>query len=296
MELRSACFLALDALRAQLGDDLAFQGALQAGFSVGGTRVPFLNRQKGIYRAAAQSGPAALAIQTSARSPYADADTGSGWIYDYRAGDPDQPDNRALQAAHDLQVPLVYYVATRPGRYTAEYPVYVTANDRAARCVLVQRGVMASVGSTPEPQLPDDEIARVYAFREARVRVHQRRFRGRVLVAYQDQCAVCRLKETRLLDAAHIIGDLEERGEPEITNGVSLCSIHHRAFDQDLVGITPDYDVRVSRRLLDDEDGPMLELLKGFDRRPIVVPERRAAQPDRDRLAIRFERFLARTA
>jgi putative restriction endonuclease len=297
MELRSACFLALDALRAQLGgDDLRYDGALRPGFSFGGVKVPFFNRQKGIYRAAAQSGPAALAIQTSANSPYADADTGAGWIYDYRAGDPNQPDNRALRTAHELQVPLVYYVATRPGRYTAEYPVYVTADDRAARCVLVQRGVMAPVRGTPEPQLPDDEIARVYAFREARVRVHQRRFRGRVLVAYRDQCAVCRLKEPRLLDAAHIVGDLEERGEPEISNGLSLCSIHHRAFDEDLVGITPDYDVRVSRRLLDDEDGPMLELLKGFDRQPIVVPRGHATRPDRERLAVRFERFLARTA
>jgi hypothetical protein len=27
-------------------------------------------------------------------------------------------------------------------------------------------------------------------------------------------------------------------------------------------GVTPDYDVRVSPRLLEDEDGPMLDLLK----------------------------------
>jgi putative restriction endonuclease len=96
------------------------------------------------------------------------------------------------------------------------------------------------------------------------------------------------------MDAAHIIGDIEEQGDATVKNGLSLCSIHHRAFDQDLVGITPAYVVRVSRRLLDEEDGPMLELLKGFDRRPIVVPRRRAAQPDRERLAVRFERFLAR--
>jgi putative restriction endonuclease len=41
-----------------------------------------------------------------------------------------------------------------------------------------------------------------------------------------------------------------------------LCAIHHRAFDQNLVGVSPDYMVHVSRRLLEDEDGPMLELLK----------------------------------
>ncbi len=68
-----------------------------------------------------------------------------------------------------------------------------------------------------------------------RVRVHQARFRGRVLPAYTSQCTICRLKEIRLLDAAHIVSDSEVLGEPTITNGLSLCAIHHRAFDQDLV-------------------------------------------------------------
>jgi putative restriction endonuclease len=74
---------------------------------------------------------------------------------------------------------------------------------------------------------------------------------------------------------------------------LSLCSIHHRAFDQHLVGISPEYEVRVSRRLLDDEDGPMLELLKTFHGQPIVLPSRVAARPDREQLAVRFERFSA---
>ena len=125
------------------------------------------------------------------------------------------------------------------------------------------------------------------------MRLHQDRFRGIVLPAYREQCAICRLKEVRLLDAAHIIGDASERGEPVVSNGLSLCTIHHRAFDQDLVGVTPDYEVRVAPRLLDDEDGPMLDLLKGFHGRSIELPQRRAARPDPERLAIRFERFQA---
>lgn len=75
-------------------------------------------------------------------------------------------------------------------------------------------------------------------------------------------------------------------------NGLSLCSIHHRAFDQSLVGVSPDYMVHVSRRLLEDEDGPMLDLLKGFDRVPLHVPARKRDQPGPDRLELRFERFL----
>ena len=114
-----------------------------------------------------------------------------------------------------------------------------------------------------------------------------------MLVAYSNLCAICKLKECRLLDAAHIVGDLELKGEPVVANGLSLCSIHHRAFDQNLVGVSPDCEVHVSRKLLDDDDGHMLELLKGFHRQAIVVPSRRAWKPDRDRLAERFERFVA---
>ena len=101
------------------------------------------------------------------------------------------------------------------------------------------------------------------------------------------------LKELRLLDAAHIVGDAQPGGEPLVSNGLSLCSIHHRAFDQNLVGISPDYEVHVSRNLLEDEDGPMLELLKTFHREPSIGSSRQAWRPDREQLAVRFERFVS---
>jgi hypothetical protein len=69
------------------------------------------------------------------------------------------------------------------------------------------------------------------------------------------------------------------------------CSIHHRAFDQGLVGISPDYIVHVSQRLLDEEDGPMLDVLRGFQGQPIELPRGKTWQPDRDLLASRFETF-----
>jgi len=143
-----------------------------------------------------------------------------------------------------------------------------------------------------EPKQVEDPIERRYVVREVKTRMHQARFRGRVLPAYRDRCAMCRLKEIRLLDAAHIVADAHAAGEPSITNGLALCSIHHRAFDQHLVGVSPDYDVRVSRRLMDEEDGPMLDLLKGFDGATIYVPGTRRLRPDRERLAERFESFV----
>jgi putative restriction endonuclease len=291
-DVRTACFLALDVLRAQFGDELPYKGGLDRGFAFRGhPRVPFLNYQKGIYRAAAQRGPAALSIQTSANSPYDDEEGDDGFIYAYRSGPVDQSDNVALRAAFALQVPIVYFVGTRPGFYRALYPWYVENDMPNQQRVWVSAGKRVGPLDELEPTPIDDPIEKRYAVRNVRVRLHQDRFRWRVIPAYGRRCAICRLHEVSLLDAAHIIEDRDPRGDPEISNGVSLCSIHHRAFDADLVGVSPDYEVHVSQRLLDDEDGPMLDVLKTAEGVRILVPRRSESQPDRERLAARFERF-----
>lgn len=292
-DIRSSLFASLDVLCAKHGPEVPYRGGLDAGFPFRGQRVPFLNFQKGIYRAAAQRGPAALSLNTSFRSPYDDEETADGIMYAYRSGAIDQPDNRALRAAFELQVPVAYFVGTRPAWYRPEWPVFVTADDPARCRVTLTPGRMVGPYDEREPLLPGDPIERRYAVRETRVRLHQARFRACVLPAYANQCTICRLKETRLLDAAHIVSDVELAGEPTVSNGLSLCSIHHRAFDEDLVGVSPEYEVRVHPRLLEDEDGPMLDLLKNADRSTILVPRRPASRPDRELLAVRFERFRA---
>jgi putative restriction endonuclease len=287
--LRAACFLALDALRARLGDELPYAGGLDAGFVYDGHRIPFLSTAKGIHRAARQRGRAALSVQTSSKNPYGDTETDAGFEYAYRSGSIDQADNVALREAHLLRVPLVYFVGMRPGVYRPEYPWYVEEDDQFARRVLLSPGTMWR----GEAARPADDVERRYLTREARVRLHQRRFRGLVLTAYRDRCAVCRLHEPRLLDASHIVADRGPGGVAAVRNGLAFCSIHHRAFDQDLVGVSPDYEVRVARHLLDDDDGPMLDLLKGFHRRRIELPRSAGSRPDRELLAERFARFAA---
>jgi putative restriction endonuclease len=97
----------------------------------------------------------------------------------------------------------------------------------------------------------------------------------------------------RLLDAAHIVMDADEQlGQPVVSNGLPLTKLHHAAFDAHLIGIDSDFRIHVSDRLLEIHDGPFLELgLKGIVGQLIQLPRRNEDRTDRDRLAIRFEKF-----
>jgi putative restriction endonuclease len=247
-----------------------------------------MNRYKGIHRAGAQRGPAVLSIQTSSGNPYEDGDTDEGFGYAYRSGDVDQADNRALREASAMQVPIVYFVGTRPGWFEAVYPCYVDSDDPLARRVVLTPGVTSRIGES----LPlSSDMERRYVVRNTRMRLHQARFRGLVLTAYRDRCSICRLHESRLLDASHIVADADPAGVAAVRNGLALCTIHHRAYDHDLVGISPDYRVHVAPRLLEEDDGPMLDLLKRAQGGRIVVPHAMRSRPDPDLLAQRFEGF-----
>ena len=295
-DVRSACFAALDVLQAKWGADVPY-AALAEGFNFRGGRVPFFNRAYGIYRAAGvQRGPAALSVASSYKqNRYRDEQTPDGVLYRYQGDDPENHFNRWLRSAHLLDVPLAYFVGTRPNWYRPIYPTYVEQDEPAELRVLLTFGKMRGPYDEREPVHIPDVIERRYVVREVKQRIHQAQFRGAVLPAYKDRCTICRLREVRLLDAAHIVGDAEEAGEPVVSNGLSFCSIHHRAFDQHLVGIDASLRVHVSRRLLDDEDGPMLDVLKGFHGTTIEAPDKRVWRPDADRLAARFDRFRSAT-
>src|SRR5262249_31794221 len=119
-------------------------------------------------------------------------------------------------------------------------------------------------------------------------------FREAGITAYSGRCALSGLPEPLLLDAAHIVHDKDELlGQPVVPNGIPLSKIHHAAFDAHLIGIDPDYRLHVSERLLIQNDGPMLEALKRLSGGTIHLPKRGKDQPDRDRTAMRFERFKA---
>ena len=282
---------------AQDYDDLVPLARLREGFALDAGRVSFGSFQRGIHRAQIQRGPAALTLTTSFNDPYADTfdQAGSLFTYAYRAGPIDQPDNRALRAAYELQTPLVYFRGLAPGQYLVVAPIFVTADDPATKTVVLEPGLpvqdMQPGGLVSGPDM------RAYATREARVRLHQQRFKLDVMRAYRHRCAICALRERTLVQAAHIVPDIEPEGIAAVVNGLALCAIHHLAFDRNVLGIDPDSVVHIARRLLDDTDGPMLRTgLQGFHGAPIALPRRAEDRPDRSRLEARFSRFTQAAA
>jgi len=278
-------------------DDLVPLSVLREGFEFEGRRISFGSFFKGIHRPKEMTGPAALTVTTAARVPgkqpsYDDEldVEGRAILYHYRAGAVDQSDNRALRAAHALQVPLIYFHGIGPGQYMVVQPVFATADDPGARVVLLEVGLpLADLQDEGPVSSPD---VRAYALHEVRFRLHQHHFRRDVLRAYRNRCAVCALREPALVQAAHIIEDTQHHGVAAVVNGLALCAIHHLAYDRNLMGIDPTGVVHIARRLRDERDGPMLrEGLQGFHGAAILLPRRSAEQPDPDRLAERFERF-----
>src|SRR5688500_10258486 len=132
-QVRVAAFAFVQRLRDRYGDRIP-RDALMAGVTVRGVRVPVWNPYSGIFKPGelGRDG-AALSVQTSADSPYADVhdpETGH-FISQYRGTDPNHSDNVALRRAGTEQRPLIYLVAVDPGVYDAIVPVYVTGDDPA---------------------------------------------------------------------------------------------------------------------------------------------------------------------
>jgi putative restriction endonuclease len=234
---------------------------------------------------------ATLSVLSTPSGPYDDAALdGSVFRYDYRAGSTDG-DNRKLRRAWELGLPIILLRKVGPRAFLPLFPVYVIADKFEERHFLL--GLDESLRSLSDPSNPTPTERR-YISRLTRQRLHQPEFRAKVLFAYDTSCAVCQLKHGRLLDAAHIIGDAEDGGDPVVTNGLTLCKIHHASYDSNMMGISPDYTVHVNQELLHEVDGPMLKHgIQEMDKRPLTLPQRRTDRPDRERLASRFASFLA---
>ena len=261
-------------------------------FSYAGQKIRVIDSQGGIWNPGAswQLGEelrATLSINTTKSKKYEDQEVSGGrWRYDYQSGGT-AGRNTKMRKAMELQLPLVWFVQQDSGRYVP-YKVFIINDFPADGYCLIAPELSLATASRSESL-----IERRYAERTMKQRLHQPAFRARVLSAYETKCAICRLGHGRLLDAAHITPDNDETSSTSVTNGLSLCKIHHTAYDIDIVGIDADYTVHIRQDILNETDGPMLEHgIKEMDKIKLWVPHAQGEKPDPARLEERYSKFI----
>jgi putative restriction endonuclease len=295
--VRVAAFRWLQQQVDQHGDVLP-RTLLQHGFELDGERIPLVSRQ-GIFKPKVLS-EMPLSITTTVHGPYDDKMSADGlMLYSYRGDNPAHSENAGLRKAMVRGTPLVYFHSIAPNKYLAVWPVVVVGDDPGSLTFTVAvddpaylKAYAATLSSDESVHEPAALGRRQYITSLVLHRLHQRGFRERVLEAYMQRCALCRLRHAELLDAAHIIPDGEPGGEPVITNGIALCKLHHAAFDSFFLGITPGYNVEVRPDILEEHDGPMLtHALQGLHKARIILPKQARFHPSPEKLEVRYGRF-----
>ncbi len=271
---------------------------LTEGFEFERWRIRFLGPQ-GIFKPAAMQVP--LSIATIPNGPYNDEIDADNFLeYRYRGTNPNHRDNVGLRFAMRNQLPLVYFYRAVPGEYAAAWPVYVLKDSPDTLTFSVAIDDVVNVGQpshSPDNAGKIAEARREYITTVERHRLHQRVFRQRVLRAYSHQCTFCHLRHSELLDAAHIIPDNEPGGEPVVSNGLSLCRLHHSAFDRYFLGVRPDHVIEVRPDVLEETDGPTLQhAIKSLHGSSMILPSRPAERPSLKGLELRYDRFQEKVA
>ncbi|MDE0636443.1 MAG: HNH endonuclease [Candidatus Poribacteria bacterium] len=131
---------------------------------------------------------------------------------------------------------------------------------------------------------------------ESEKKIREPGFRRTIMRIYDYTCAVCELQILTLngesvTEAAHII-PFNKSNNDDVRNGISLCKLHHWAFDRYLFSVDESYNVIVSELMT--ERGPTEWMLKALNGKAILLPEQQELFPAQSALAWHREKMLSR--
>lgn len=101
----------------------------------------------------------------------------------------------------------------------------------------------------------DDYTGEITLDREKFTITHTRyirdpRFKDNVNNAYGHKCAICGI-QLELVEAAHIVPHSHEFGTDEVNNGITLCSLHHKAYDRSLIYFDDEFNILINERKME---------------------------------------------
>ncbi|SFL10006.1 putative restriction endonuclease [Nitrosomonas aestuarii] len=130
--------------------------------------------------------------------------------------------------------------------------------------------------STAKPFLYDfEKLEEAERVSQIKIRTVQHFFRKAVISSYHNKCSICSLNHTELLIASHIVPwskKIESRADP--ANGISLCSLHDKAFDLGFIGIDSHYKILVSSSMQGKKIQTYDDMFLMFDNQQIHMPFR----------------------
>jgi putative restriction endonuclease len=276
-------------LRNLWGDSIP-ESELAKGVRVGDDTV-LLKGPSGIFKPRQLSdGP--LTILSTLQSRYEDEllDDSNSLRYSYAIPSKEH-ENTGLKRLAGTQKPVILLkqVKAKPRPEYMVVAMWVEGFDDRLRQFSLSTRADLTVRPESEGEIVIREIRRAYGETTVRTRLHQAYFRRDVLEVYRGHCCVCELQTRPLLQGAHIVPDAAAEGVAAVQNGLSLCSLHHAAYDRNILRINPDYVVSVEREWIREGDRFAKAALMDFDRRSIILPRSAEQHPNRDFLARRLE-------
>lgn len=110
--------------------------------------------------------------------------------------------------------------------------------------------------------------------RSVKSRVNQSFFRSSVLASYNSTCCITGLKIPELLIASHIIPWKENKERTNPQNGLCLNSLYDKAYDRGLISIDTDYNINISKYLLDCEKQEKTAYFSHLQKKQISLPDK----------------------
>jgi putative restriction endonuclease len=128
--------------------------------------------------------------------------------------------------------------------------------------------------------------------RLVKVRVNQSAFRGAVLTNFNNQCCITGIGLTELLVASHIVPWSQDKGNRlSPTNGLSLNSLHDKAFDKNLITVTDDLKIKISSKFLKYKDVESIrQNFIDYDGKQLIEPKK--FYPDIEFLKMHNDKFI----
>ncbi|WP_407403570.1 HNH endonuclease [Sodaliphilus sp.] len=125
-------------------------------------------------------------------------------------------------------------------------------------------------------------------------RANQYLFRNMVLSAYNGTCCITRIARPELIEACHIIDwKSDEKSRLNPCNGLAMNVLFHRAYDNKLIGISPDFKVEISDCMYDglrgEEKEKTYSFFSPFNNIYITLPKK--FKPNRDFIEQKYEDF-----